>query len=303
MQVEKMNASNKSEKQSTLDSLEFLHEYSLSKEFIIYSHRLAHNWCKKENKYISDSGCYWYHGNWKLLKRLNAVPRPEWHEAFYLASIRECITLGLAQRILICGAADDGMLLLILKAFNDLNCSPNIVMLDICPTPLLLTKTLISSASRSVMFTVANALNLPFPSNSFDLVISDSFLARFNRQETKELSQQWNRVLSPAGRLITTVRVRENFEDCDISKSSFIERLRYSHKTIRKAALYGINPLVALRSSWLFSGKIRSYTYSNEEEIKSVLPGFQVNFQTSEVKEGITKRRYKTIVAQKAEMI
>lgn len=81
------------------------------------------------------TGCAWYHGAWPALRALGLVASPHRNAVFFTGALREAATLG-DRRVLVSGAADAGMLELVLGAYGEAETEPDVTVLDRCPTPV-----------------------------------------------------------------------------------------------------------------------------------------------------------------------
>jgi len=69
-------------------------------------------------------------------------------------------------------------------------------------TPEMMSKNKFGSDPEQVTCLQANAFSLPFPDNSFDVLVSTRFLHLFEWHDQQRLLQEFNRVLAPGGQLI-----------------------------------------------------------------------------------------------------
>ena len=69
-------------------------------------------------------------------------------------------------------------------------------------TPEMMLKNQHSITTHNVTWLQANAFSLPFPDNSFDVLVSTRFLHLFAWEDQQRLFREFNRVLVPGGRLL-----------------------------------------------------------------------------------------------------
>lgn len=69
-------------------------------------------------------------------------------------------------------------------------------------TPEMMQKNQQSITTDNVTYLRANAFSLPFPDNSFDVLISTRFLHLFQWEDQERLFKEFNRVLVPGGKLL-----------------------------------------------------------------------------------------------------
>lgn len=85
-----------------------------------------------------------------------------------------------------------------------LGCSANIIASDLTNGMMKVSKTIFECDGR-VEYVQANAFALPFPDESFDLVVSSRFLHLFDEKAQLALMSELHRVLKPGGRLVIDV--------------------------------------------------------------------------------------------------
>ena len=279
----------------------------LSLDDIRISEVTARQWCRKKSSYISQEnheGCQWYHGSWKFLKKLGMVSEPRWHLEFYLNNIYSILRDASAPSILICGAADEGMLSVVLNALSDYQSYARIVMCDLCLTPLLLSERFLKSLSLSnnyeFFFVVGHALTLPFQDNSFDIIVTDAFLTRFTKQHAQDICVEWERVLRPGGRVVTTARLWDNLRPMpELFQVSFRERIKYTFRAISRAKKEDVSTLKAARVAWGFAQKMTSHPFANIDQVVDTCNQLQISVTISDEQEEVSMRRYARIVGIK----
>ena len=189
------------------------------KEFQHRSIELQMSIAAKEctSSHIDPKSCQWYHSSWPILRALNVVSTPNWHDNFYTNSIYNYAKKNNAPlRILISASADATILEHIESAIGNLS-RTNIWLIDLCPTPLEIGRLYAKLRNITIHTVQMNALHLRsegVPQNFFDLVITDAFITRFkNLQEKEKLIQEWNGILKRGGQIITTCRVTGETEE------------------------------------------------------------------------------------------
>jgi SAM-dependent methyltransferase len=154
-----------------------------------------------------DSGgeqCDWYHGTWQYLRLLNLVSNPGWHSDYLVETLRS--QLGGQGRIsaLVCGCADYSAYAHVVAAQGE---RAAVTVLDWCATPLIATQWYARQIGmRQPRTVVADAVGF-VELNSYDLIISDSFLPRFTDDELNRLLRSWRECLRDGGIALTTVRI------------------------------------------------------------------------------------------------
>ncbi|MFT5322140.1 MAG: ubiquinone/menaquinone biosynthesis C-methylase UbiE, partial [Pseudohongiellaceae bacterium] len=69
-------------------------------------------------------------------------------------------------------------------------------------TPEMMSKNQFGSDEKKVTYMQANAFSLPFPDNSYEVLVSTRFFHLFNWEDQQRLFEEFNRVLAPGGTLI-----------------------------------------------------------------------------------------------------
>lgn len=148
-------------------------------------------------------GCGWYHGVWQYLRLCGLVVTPDLHADFYHQAV---VSGNPRPRTLISGTADYAMLAILWPNTRRAAEVSNVTVLDQCLTPLLISRWYAAELVRSVTTLQGDVLAV-HASGSYDLIVTDAFVSRFEPGRRGGLLQAWSRMLSPGGRLVTTVRV------------------------------------------------------------------------------------------------
>lgn len=110
-------------------------------------------------------------------------------------------------RILLCGTASPHTTVVFARFVGQHNAQAHIDVLDISRYPLLQSEQFIATCPdidpANVSFVEADALQMPFPDNSFDWIETDFFIQFFSAEEKALLFKEWHRVLKPGG-VVTT---------------------------------------------------------------------------------------------------
>ncbi len=162
-----------------------------------------------EGSHIDDENCIWYHKAWQYLRILDLVSTPSWHSEFYLGNMIRSVDSNKKQRILISGTADYSTLAYVLEAFRKKTRSLEIVVLDLCQTPLHLCKWYAAKENFEIQTVHENLLNYK-PREGFDFIVADAFLTRFDDEMKRAIVDKWNDLLNPEGRVVTTIRTLDN---------------------------------------------------------------------------------------------
>ena len=167
--------------------------------------RLAPQLCRKDA--ATDENCAWYHGMWQVLRLMELASSASDRAEFYHQWIRASCADSHTPRILICGAADYAMLAVVLAAFRDRGAAPVITVVDLCETPLHLSRWYAERTGRRIETACADILEYRAPA-PFDVVCTDGIFSRFAPAHRPALVAKWREVLRPGGRFMTTNRLR-----------------------------------------------------------------------------------------------
>jgi hypothetical protein len=159
---------------------------------------LAHATCR--------AGCEPYHGLVQHLRLLGVVAGPDRHAGFYQEALAS--VAGRGGRVLIAGAADYGMAAQVLDAFAAVDRVPRITVIDLCPTPLLLTTWYAAERGAHVTTALADAERY-VPDEPVDAVVTDSLLTLLAPEGRQRALAAWSASLAPGGHLVTTLRIAD----------------------------------------------------------------------------------------------
>lgn len=155
----------------------------------------------------SGATCAWHHGLWPTLRLLGLVTAPALHGEFLRAALAG--VAGERPRVLLSGAADHALLAQVLAAFGTR--APEVTVLDICETPLLLNRWYARRAGTSVATRRSHILDFGEPA-TFDAVCSHAFLGNFDTAQRTALAAKWHALLRPGGKAVTVNRLRPGLE-------------------------------------------------------------------------------------------
>ncbi|MEQ8231826.1 MAG: hypothetical protein RKL32_08945, partial [Gammaproteobacteria bacterium] len=121
--------------------------------------------------------CAWYHRPWPLFRALGLVSSAALHQHALGVSLAAAARAG-AQRVLVCGSADEALPALVVAAFAAAGVEPALSMLDRCRTPLRLGAQY--AAHHGIALETCHADILEFEHRAaFDLVCTHAFLGYF----------------------------------------------------------------------------------------------------------------------------
>jgi SAM-dependent methyltransferase len=155
-----------------------------------------------------DMDCLWYHGNWELLKSLGVVSTSGIHAAEICALLEAALSEKKSTpRILLSGSTDATLIKLLMSACRENNCSPEIMAVDICATPL---EFMCQYARENMLaFSSVRADILEFNADSnYDIILTHAFMGNFDEAGRVRLVRKWASMLNEGGCVVTVQRVR-----------------------------------------------------------------------------------------------
>ena len=184
--------------------------------------------------YLDPVNCAWYHGVWPYLRVLGVVSSPAWHRDFYGKALRQVIELrpSTGLRVLISGAADFSMLEQVLFSAHEARCPDGelgVTVLDRCQTPLESCQWYAEQANAEVTLRRAELFDRRQLSGPFDVIVTDAFLTRFDREHCARVIRRWHELLRPDAVVVTTIRLHDDSDalrDFERDVTTFVERVR-----------------------------------------------------------------------------
>lgn len=162
--------------------------------------RLAAQLCRRNE---AGESCAWYHGAWQLLRLLGLVDTPRLDAGFYPRALPDT---GRVPRILICGAADYGILAQLAAGLALQGRQATITVIDWCSTPLKMNQWY-ARRSELELHTEQTDIFEYEPSEPFDLVCAHSLLVLIPGERRAQLTARWRALLRPGGMLAIANRV------------------------------------------------------------------------------------------------
>ena len=156
----------------------------------------------KENR-LEPESCGWYHGTWQYLRLLDMVAVPHWHRDFYNRVLGGILKKNPRANVLISAAADWGMLASLHEAIQIADAKPDIVLYDICKTPLKACQWYADLHKVPLKTRCANIITENIPEAPFDLIVTDEFLSVLKAEYKPLIAKRWNELLKPGGSVVT----------------------------------------------------------------------------------------------------
>jgi SAM-dependent methyltransferase len=232
--------------------------------------QLASRLCRK-NPVTGDS-CEWDHGFWQYLRILGLAPVPKRHADFYREAFEQLVDSSDRPRILISGAADYGMLALVLGAFRERGIKPQVTVVDVCETPLALNRWFAERESVEIYTHCSDMLS--YTSDvSFDLICTHAFLGYFFPAQRPALLANWHTLLRPGGAAVTVAPIRPAAA-CEPTGFTPAQAAAFCAAALKRAtemrSLLDIEPEEALRGAQRTVSQRRRYSLTSLEEIRSL---------------------------------
>ena len=176
---------------------------------------LAKHHCRTDAE--SGTSCAWYHGN-LLYKSLMIQDTPRsagrcslgWqpsHAKFYLDTIQPLARTGNFSRFMISGSSDYMMPSVIFGAYRREHAPVKITLVDVCETPLQLSKWYAARVGASID-TVRSDIFDYHPDRPFDVLSTHHFLSFIEPGRRPALFRKWRRTLRRGGKLVIVNSVR-----------------------------------------------------------------------------------------------
>jgi hypothetical protein len=162
----------------------------------------------KENR-LEPENCGWYHGTWQYLRLLDMVAVPHWHREFYNRTLGGILKQKPNANVLISACADWGMLASLHEAVQIAGANPNIVIYDICKTPLKSAQWYADRHKFSIKTKCSNIITQEIPEAPFDLIVTDEFLSVLKGEYKPLIANRWKELLKPGGSVVTVAMLGE----------------------------------------------------------------------------------------------
>ncbi len=163
------------------------------------------------------TSCRPYHGLWQILRLLGIGKTLSGQSAAYLAALDDWARAwrdrapGRPPRVLISGCADYSALAHVRHALRPHGLAADVVALDLCQTPLWLNRWYAAREGVDVRTVCADVLEWT-GDETFDLILTSSFLGYFDAATRPRLFARYAALLEPGGRLVFANRLRDGSE-------------------------------------------------------------------------------------------
>lgn len=221
--------------------------------------------------------CDWYHGTWQFLRLLNMVAVPPWY-GFYNDALSSVLKKKPTAKVLISACADCGMLATLHQAIETAGANPNIIIYDICKTPLRSCKWYAARHGFDVQCICDNIITSPaMATGGFDLIVTDEFLTVLKKEYKPMITKRWLELLAPGGTVVTTAMIGDS--TTDELRWSYADRARAlttaDDMALRETA---VDSEVLLGRFEQFANFHTRHMLTGEEEIRDLFSDFDLSF-------------------------
>lgn len=217
--------------------------------------------------------CAWYHGFWQFLRAMGLAKTSGGQAVFLVDTLRSLIRSRAAKRVLVSGSADYSMPAHVLFAFASENAPVDLTVLDLCETPLYLSRWY-GQRVGSPIATVRSDILIYRTATPFDVVLTNSFIGNFDTSARPRLVAAWRQVLRPGGTVLLTNRLRPNVSASAVTftpkqTQDFCDAVRQAAK--RWQSVFDFDPEEVTRWARTYAERFRSFPLRSADEITSLL--------------------------------
>ncbi len=245
-----------------------------------------------------DCDCTWYHSVWQYLRLLGLVSTPSWHDQFFKKELCNAINNKKSVNVLISGTADYSMLAYVIYACKVANIDYNIDVLDTCPTPLYACEWYSQINNFKINKIQENILKYS-PNKKYDLICTDAFLTRFDKNTAQEVVNKWSKLLNQNGKIITTIRIHtkdENIKGYEENlQEEFSNKAKERTKVFQKYIQY--SPGQIKQMAYKYITNMKSSNLGDENDILNFFSNLNTSYNISTVQGELKETKYIELVA------
>jgi SAM-dependent methyltransferase len=215
------------------------------------------------------------------LRLLGLVSTPQVQRTFFLDALGSLASDGRHSRVLISGTADYAMLAVLLAAYGRSKAEIDIVVVDICETPLILNRWYAGRQSAKVEAKAIDVLDFE-TQRPFDVICTHSFLVLLPRAKRRALVEKWRQLLRPGGALVTVSRVRPSATEAAVEftpdqTDAFCRRVLAAARN--RQDLVGVTPDELARHAQAYAQFYRSYPVASWTGLRDLFAeqGFKID--------------------------
>jgi SAM-dependent methyltransferase len=245
----------------------------LHDDLLVQSAHVAHRLALEHCRHATGPDCTWYHGTWQYLRALGVSKTAGGHATFLTHSLRSLVAGGDVRRVLISGSADDAMTLIALEAFRDATVQPELTLIDLCETPLALSRWSAERFGGTVATHQTDILDYA-DDLAFDVVMSNSFLSYFHPAVRPRLFARWASLLRSGGKLLLTNRLRPGSPAAAIGFTAdqaqvFCAAVR--REAERRQDVVGLDPATVEGWARAYTERFKSFPLRSVDEVLELL--------------------------------
>lgn len=237
-----------------------------------FTRELASALCRCD---ASGAGCEAYHGLWPYLRLMGIGKTMSGLSSDFLAALGTARAAwagapSTPRAVLISGCADYSALAHVVHAFRDAPTRPDVTALDLCETPLVLSRWYARRKGWSVKTACSDVLAHGVR-EAYDMVLTSSFLGYFNPPQRRTLFQAYEAMLRPGGVLVLTNRIRTGPEDqltgfSEDQVQAFAERAATLSASLPSTARRDAEEVSA--SARAYARNLKSYPVNGEASLR-----------------------------------
>ena len=251
------------------------------------------------------SSCSWYHGVWQYLRLFDMVSTPAWKARFYISTFKKAAREFDRARVLISGTADYSMLAHVLWAFDAETRPLTATVLDLCETPLIMNRWYCKRFQTHTETETVQSDVMQYDSQPYDMITTDAFLTRFEKQDRLKVIKSWSSLLRKGGMAITTVRLKNEYAQFDrfVPRREYIESFKAKafEQAIRWRDFVDITPELIAGMAEFYAEEMDSYPVSSVADLNTEFEdsGFDIESHVTSVKGELVPTSYAEVVARR----
>ena len=227
--------------------------------------RLAPSSCRPVG--AGPANCSSYHGLVQYLRLLGIAASPQRHGYFYREALSTLAHTDDYPRVLIAGAADAGMLVHVVSAYEAVGRDPEITVVDRCDTPLEVCRWY--AGTRGLAITTVRCDITEFDEGRrFDVVCAESLLTLLQPGMRARAVARWRDLLRPGGRVVNVNRIASDSRQAaadPLAVDAFVAWVRAEGE--RRTGLLDVDAAELAKEARSYHGAIPLYPVASREEL------------------------------------
>ena len=219
------------------------------------------------------------------MRMLGVVTSPTRQGRFYRAAFRD-LPAQARPRVLVAGAADYGMLAMVLDACGDSGTAPDVTVIDRCPTPLELCRWYAEREQLPIATAVADAAEFDHP-DAFDVICTDSLLTLLTPEARARTLRRWRALLARDGRIVTTARISTKDYATDVGLeqriAGFAELVR--ERATELAEKLDVDPAELAAEALHYGTSVPVYPMASVDELEHTFASAELTLDVLDVRD------------------